>query len=262
MAVNFLPERWLDALAFGAWPWSRLDARLRARVVGKTPMLEVALAAGGEGRTLVARFARWQRFSSWAIVGGGFRRGREVAWCQVTDSELSPDVDATRFLAGRLASAAVPDAVGLLTSSDLSRYVVRSAAAGGIAARCVATVGLGNRLRAGDAPAPARSVGTINLLCALSRPLSENAMLEATALCAEARAVAVIESGARSLRSELPASGTGTDCQVIAAPDEGETGETLAFVGKHTEAGHLIGQVVLSAVTAGVEAWLAEHGRG
>jgi len=44
-------------------------------------------------------------------------------------------------------------------------------------------------------------------------------MIEATALCVEARAVAV-------------------------------------------DAGHLIGQVVLSALTTDVRAWLAEHGRG
>jgi adenosylcobinamide amidohydrolase len=114
-------------------------------------------------------------------------------------------------------------------------------------------------LRAGDAPGAARPVGTINLLCAISRPLSDRAMVEAMALCAESRAVAVIESGALSLRSGLAASGTGTDCQVIAAP---EGGEPLEFVGKHTDAGHLIGRVVLSAVTAGVLAWLAEHGPG
>jgi adenosylcobinamide amidohydrolase len=142
---------------------------------------------------------------------------------------------------------------------ELALETVRERRTLGLEARCVVTVGLGNRLRAGDSPGPARPVGTINLLCAISRPLSERAMIEATALCAEARALAVVESGARSLRSGLAASGTGTDCQVIAAPEEGEP---LAFVGKHTDAGHLIGQVVLSALTTGVRAWLAEHGRG
>lgn len=222
-------------------------------------MLELALETVRGRRMLVARFARAQRFLSWAIAGGGAARGREVAWCQVADGELTPEVDAAALLAERLAAAGVPDAVGLLTSSDVGRYVQQSASSDGLEARCVVTVGLGNRLRAGDSPGPARPVGTINLLCALSRPLTEAALIEATALCAEARAVAVVESGATSVRSGLPASGTGTDCHVIASPDEGEP---LAFVGKHTAAGHLIGRVALSAVTAGVRAWLSEHGRG
>jgi adenosylcobinamide amidohydrolase len=222
-------------------------------------MFELALETVRERRMLVARFARAQRFLSWAIVGGGAARGREVAWCQVKDGELTPEIDAAALLSERLAAAGVPEAVGLLTSSDVGRYVQHAASSDGLEARCVATVGLGNRLRAGDSPGPPRPAGTINVLCALSRPLSERAMVEATALCAEARTVALVESGALSLRSGLPASGTGTDCQAIAAPEEGEP---LAFVGKHTDAGHLIGQVVLAAVTTGVRAWLAEHGRG
>lgn len=222
-------------------------------------MLELALETVGEHRLLVARFARAQRFSSSAIVGGGATRGREVAWCQVRDRDLPPEVDPAALLSERLVLGGVPDAVGLMTSSDVGRYVQQGASSAGLEASCVVTVGLGNRLRAGDTPGPARPVGTINLLCAISRPLDERAMLEATALCAEARAVAILESGALSVRSGLAASGTGTDCQVVASPEEGDP---LAFVGKHTDAGYLIGQVVLSAVTLGARAWLAEYGRG
>lgn len=222
-------------------------------------MLEVALEVVRDRRMLLARFSQPQRFLSWAIVGGGVRRGREVAWCQVKDGELTPELDARAFLADRLALASVPGAVGLLTGADVGRYVQQAASSDGLEARCLVTVGLGNRLRVGDSPGPARPVGTINLLCALSRPLSDVAMVEAIALAAEARAVAVLESGPLSQRSGLPASGTGTDCQVIAAPEEGEP---LMYVGKHTEAGHLIGRVVLAAVTIGVHAWLEDNGRG
>jgi len=221
-------------------------------------MFEVASEALDAHRVLIARFAAPHRFLSWAIVGGGAARGREVAWCQVKNDELGPDVDPVAVLRARLARAGAPAAVGLLTTSDVGRYVLRAATLGALEARCLVTVGLGNRLRAGDPPGVARPAGTINLLCALSRPLGERAMIEATALCAEARAVAVLESGARSASSGAPASGTGTDCQVIAAPEEGEP---LSFVGKHTDAGHLIGQVVLSAVRDGVRAWLAEWGQ-
>ena len=112
-------------------------------------MLELALDVVREKRTLVARFARPQRFLSWAVVGGGANRGREVAWCQVKDADLTPEVDAGALLSERLALAGVPGAVGLLTGADVGRYVQNVAAADGLEARCVVTVGLGNRLRAG-----------------------------------------------------------------------------------------------------------------
>ncbi len=227
-------------------------------------MFELAIDVVQERRVLVARFRRQQRFMSWAIAGGGMTHGREVAWCQVTNAELPPDVDPTAVLRERLALAGVPDAVGLMTSADIGRYVQQTAGSAGLEARCVATVGLGNRLRPGDSPGPSRPAGTINILCALSRSMTERAMIEATALCAEARAVAVHESGIRSLRSGLAASGTGTDCHVIAAPEdpEREQGEPLTFVGKHTEAGHLMGQVVLAAVSRGARAWLEDNRGG
>jgi adenosylcobinamide amidohydrolase len=221
-------------------------------------MFELALETVRDHRMLVARFARAQRFLSWAIVGGGATRGHEVAWCQVKDRELTLEVDPAALLSERLSSVGIPQAVGLMTSSDVGLYVQQSASAPGIEARCVVTVGLGNRLRIGDSPGAPRPVGTINLVCAISRPLNDRAMVEAAALCAEARTVAILESGALSLRSGLAASGTGTDCHVVASPEEGEP---LAFAGKHTEAGHLIGQAVLSAVTLGARAWLAEHAR-
>src|SRR6478609_7740150 len=103
-------------------------------------MFELALETVRERRMLVARFARDQRFLSWAIVGGGAARGREVAWCQVKDGELTPEVDAAALLSERLAAAGVPDAVGLLTSSDVGRYVFREASSAELEARCVVTV--------------------------------------------------------------------------------------------------------------------------
>ena len=71
-------------------------------------MLELALDMLREKRILLARFARPQRFLSWAIVGGGARHGREVAWCQLKDADLTPEVDAGAFLSDRLALRECP----------------------------------------------------------------------------------------------------------------------------------------------------------
>jgi adenosylcobinamide amidohydrolase len=211
-------------------------------------------------RFLVARFPSPHDVLSWAVVGGGRRRAEVVAWHQVVNRELGPDTDPPALLRGRLADAGIPDAVGLLTSASLAGYTDVERECDGVAARCVATVGLGNALRAGDPTgmgstlAAAAGVGTINLLVRVSAPLAEEALAEALALAAEARALAVLEAGVRSLRSGLPATGTGTDCIVVAAP-AASGGERLAYAGKHTAVGHGVGAAVEEAVRTGIEAW-------
>jgi adenosylcobinamide amidohydrolase len=153
------------------------------------------------------------------------------------------------------------EAVGLLTSRDLAAHVVQSARHGDVVARCVATVGLGNALRAGDAPVPGERAGTINVLCHVSVPLSELASLEALALAAEARTCALLEAGLPSRTSGQPATGTGTDCIVIASP-LAEGASAQAYAGKHTAVGHVIGAAVHAALCEGIAGWLAQYGAG
>lgn len=219
--------------------------------------LEVRRAS--EERLLVVRLGAPHAVLSWAIVNGGRRTATEVVWHEVRDDELRPPVDPVALLRERLAGAGVPGAVGLLTSRSLSARVVARRSVEGLTARCVATVGLGNALRAGDPPGPAARLGTVNVLCRLSAPLSEEALVEALAIAAEARTLAILEASIPSRRTGLPATGTGTDCIVIAAPER-EDGR-LRFAGKHTAAGHVIGAAVHAAVARGAAAWRAEGAR-
>jgi adenosylcobinamide amidohydrolase len=218
-----------------------------------SPALELLIAP----RWLVARFSEEHVTASWAIVGGGICRTRAVAWHEITDLELRPPVDAAKLLARRLAENGHGGAVGLLTSRRLEAYVDVAESHGAATARCIATVGLSNALRAGDpAAAPARA-GTINVLCQVSTALGAESLLEALALAAEARALAVRETNVPSIISGLPSSGTGTDCIVIASPARGAP---VPYAGKHTEIGHLIGATVRAAIARGAEAWLRERG--
>jgi len=191
---------------------------------------------------------------SWAIVGGGRRRASTVTWLEVSEQDFSLGVDARHFLRKRLVQNGIPDPVGLMTGCDLDTYVERQAHFGSIAVRCVVTVGLDNALRAGDPPGAFVPAGTINLLCQTSFPLTEEASFEALALAAEARAGALVALDVRSRRTNLPATGTGTDCVVVAAPSGGVPVE---YVGKHTTAGWLIGATVASAVHEGAVQWRA-----
>jgi adenosylcobinamide amidohydrolase len=209
-----------------------------------------------DGRTLRVHLGAPHAVLSSAIVNGGRRRADEVAWLEVRDEELRPPADAVRLARERLAALGAPGAVGLLTSRAVARHVTVERAAGGVAARCVATVGLGNALRVGDPPGLAARVGTINLLCQLSTPLSEEALVEAVAVAAQARTLAVLEAGVASRRSGLPATGTGTDCLVVAAP---EGRDRQPYAGLHTALGHVLGAAVHEAVARGAAEWLAEQ---
>lgn len=224
---------------------SAADSSGAARI--DTPMVILR-----EGDWLVAYFGAMQQVASWAIVGGGVRRARTVAWLQVREPDLRPPVNAEEFLRSRLCAAGLPDAVGLLTSRDLDSYCDVWRSYRDVRARCIATVGLGNALRAGDPPGVVARIGTINVLTHVSVPLSDRAMLEALCLTAEAKALAVREAIIPSQLTREPASGTGTDCLIVAAP---EVGEPERYVGKHTVAGHLIGAVVHDAVSNGIQIW-------
>lgn len=209
-------------------------------------------------RWLVVRFAERHVALSWAVVGGGRQTVDAVAWHQVFNRELCPATDPRELLRERMRDAGIADAVGLLTSASLASYTDVAHAAEGVSARCIATVGLGNALRAGDPPGAGSTLGTINLLVHLSVPLTEEARLEALALAAEARSLAMREAEVASLRSGLPATGTGTDCIVVAAP---ERGSALAYAGKHTAAGYVVGRAVEEAVRLGIGRWRSEQAR-
>jgi adenosylcobinamide amidohydrolase len=205
------------------------------------------------GPWLVVRFGAPHAVASWAIVRGGLCSADTVAWRRVADGDLTPPVDAARWLRARMWEEGLNGAVGLLTSRDLDAWVEATHAGTRVRAHCVTTVGLGNALRAGDPPGPCARIGTINTLVRVDVPLAPNALLEALAVATEAKTTAVLEAGVRSRRSLLPATGTGTDCVVIAAPS---TAGAAPYAGKHTEIGSAIGAAVLKAVSSGVRAWL------
>lgn len=191
------------------------------------------------------------RTLGWTIVGGGWQTAEAVCWLEVTGEELAPPVDPRDFVRGRLArTGRSGEEPVLVTGCAVADHFVSRAVVAGAAATCVATVGLGNALRAGDPPGEAPAAGTINLLCVVSQPLSELAQIEALSVAVEARTAAVLESGVASVASARPATGTGTDCAVIAAP----LGDGLDYAGKHTAMGAAIGAAVLESLARGVAA--------
>lgn len=190
----------------------------------------------------------------WTLIGGGRRQAQCVFWHQVCDADLLPDVDAKRFFAERRKQwTGNAQGVGFLTGCSLAELVEKRWERGMLSARCIATVGLRNALRVGDLPHVATIFpGTINILLQVSCPLSECASLEALSIVAEARTAAVLDGQIPSSVGSTIATGTGTDCIVLASPLPADHDSESVYVGKHTDLGHLIGSCVYDAVSNGI----------
>src|SRR5260370_39300729 len=104
------------------------------------------------GRALIVPLNGAHEGISWAIVNGGRRRATSVVWRELRLAELDPHGDGGALMRETLAQLGMPDAVGLLTARDVRAYEDERVERGGTWARCVATVGLGNALAAGDPP--------------------------------------------------------------------------------------------------------------
>lgn len=205
-----------------------------------------------QDKALVVRFPEARDVLSWAVCGRGFVSSDTVVWQQVRNEELTPDLDPEQWSQERLNARGLADAVAFLTSHAVHDYCECAREQGGIRVHSIATVGLGNALRIGDKVTVGDGIGTINILCHLSQPLTFAAFLEAMSLAAEARTAACMEAHLASPLCGRPITGTGTDCIAIAAVGS-ERGE--GYAGKHTAIGQLIGSVVYQVIKDGVQRW-------
>ncbi|MEO0622361.1 MAG: adenosylcobinamide amidohydrolase [Pseudomonadota bacterium] len=197
---------------------------------------------------MVVDLGRPHRVLSWSLTRPGFVDADQVVWREVRDADLGPDLDARAWLAEALETRGQGQAVGLLTSRDLSTRRMAEAEIEDVRACCLATVGLSNAERVGTRRTMAKA-GTINTLVTVSEALTDGALVEALSLCVAARTAAVMDHGPRLGTGR--ATGTGTDCAVIAAPP----GDT-PYAGMHTAVGEAIGRAVYAAVAEGVQEWM------
>lgn len=204
------------------------------------------------GKLLQIGFSQECRTASWAIHGGGIKTADGVAWMQVCNDDIRPPVDPRHLLQQTLEDHQLHRHVGLMTSAMIANATHVEQSFGPLHVSCTATVGLGNSMRAGDNPSPSGRIGTINMAIESNVAMSDEALLEGLALMTEAKTVAMMEARIKSYLTGAWASGTGTDCAVIAAPVRGHQ---EVYCGKHTKLGHLIGHCTYEAVRQGIDIW-------
>jgi adenosylcobinamide amidohydrolase len=192
------------------------------------------------------------RVLSWAPLGGGFRIASLIANHQVKVDDRDA-LRAPRAYLARVVHAAGYDprrTVALMTGAEVARAGHALAARDGVSVGAWCTAGFSNALRVGDrATVLSTHAGTINLIVVVNRPLTRAAMVEAVHIATEARALAVLEAGIKSVRSGATATGTGTDCIAVAAPVRSTVRSIRPepYCGKHTLLGELIGRAVLDS---------------
>lgn len=135
--------------------------------------------------------------------------------------------------------------VAMMTGANVRRMAAITLRRGDLIVSAWCTAGCSNALRVGDsATVESMLPGTINLIVAINQPLSEAAMVEAIQIVTEARVAAVVDARVRSTVSGKPATGTGTDCVVVAGPDGLPAHD---YCGKHTRLGELIGRAAMTS---------------
>jgi adenosylcobinamide amidohydrolase len=198
---------------------------------------------------MIVRFDDPFRTLGWAPFGGGYRRVSVVANHQVQEFDCAAAEAPREYLRRLLRDLEIDPrtAVAMMTGANIRRACYSSARRGPLMVGAWCTAGCSNALRVGDrATFTEARPGTINLLVALNEPLEDAALAEAIQIATEARVLAVQGANVISTRSGQPATGTGTDCIVVAAPI---SGQQHRYCGKHTLAGELIGRTALASCT-------------
>jgi len=193
---------------------------------------------------------------SWAIANGGWQQTNQAAWLYLEKDELSCLDEPAAWMREQMRAGGLSGAVGFLTTRRAHCWVEAEAEDAGCQAWAIGTVGMSNARRVGDPPDSYGVGGTINLLVCCSVPLTVEAALEVLALASEAKALATIESGVRSGKSKLPATGTGTDYLAVAWP---VAGDRRPYGGKHTSVGSVVGQAAYRMVAEGIRVWREEN---
>jgi adenosylcobinamide amidohydrolase len=202
----------------------------------------------------------------WAPLGGGFRLADLIANHQVEaddrDATEAPRVHLTRVV--RALGRDPRRAVAMMTGAQIARAGHAARRRNGLVVGAWCSAGCTNALRVGDRATvgmprtaePDRDKlrkikpGTINIIVAINQPLSHSALAEALQIAVEARVAALHNAGVTSVSSGAIATGTGTDCIAVAAP--ASRVNQIAYCGKHTLVGELIGRAVMRSCAVAI----------
>lgn len=206
-------------------------------------------------RSLVVQLPRTYRTLSWASLGGGSKRANVIINHQIESDDRAAADAPHRYLAALARSLGhnPRSTVAMMTGVRMRNARVVNLSRQDLIVSAWCTAGCSNALRVGDAATVELArPGTINTIVLINQALSPSAMVEAIQIATEGRVAALVMATIRSVTSHKLATGTGTDCIVVAAPD---ALPVHMYCGKHTRLGELIGLAVIRSCTRALGAW-------
>jgi adenosylcobinamide amidohydrolase len=208
--------------------------------------------------TLIILLPAGYRAIGWAPMGGGVRRASVILNHQIALNDHAAASEPIKHLSRVARSLGFSPArtVAMMTGAEIRRGGFATIRRHELLVSVWCSAGCTNALRATDRATAYSSPGTINVAIAVNRGLGDGALVEAVQIAVEARVLAVQNAGVVSIRSGLPATGTGTDCVVVAAPTCGRDDKSgsIAWCGKHTVLGELLARAVLKSCASALRA--------
>jgi adenosylcobinamide hydrolase len=207
-----------------------------------------------DAEAVLVRAARPLTVVSSAVVGGGLGAALAIANLHVPKGFRCEQTE--RVLGDFARRRALADPwVGLLTAAWTEKAEQATAAADGLTALAVVTVGLGNVVGAGRSPAAAWASSTINTIVVVDGEPEPAALVNLVMTVTETKSLALAEAGVRAADGGL-ASGTSTDAVVVAAT---RRGRACRFGGPASELGAVVARAAKTALDAGIRRWIQEH---
>ncbi|SFG56951.1 Adenosylcobinamide amidohydrolase [Desulfotomaculum arcticum] len=212
------------------------------------PIKGIRFYLAEENTFLIVSLRELKVFSS-AVMGGKQRRVKFILHHTVGKNYNSdnPAEDLARLAKKMNLGEQV---LGLMTAVDVRHTVMSFDTKKGLAVASLCAVGMNNACSIGDIAAHTSMVapGTISIVVLIDGNMSRVAMVNALITAAEAKTMAVLQSGIR-LPDGAPATGTTNDVIVIACTGRGKP---YPHAGAATDLGCLIGRTVCRSVTQGI----------
>jgi adenosylcobinamide hydrolase len=194
------------------------------------------------------------RVVSSAFVRGGFAAARAIVNLHVPKDLREDQADdlMPRFAAKR----GIPGPwVGLLTSAWTEKAEVAEAREGGLSALAAVTVGLSNRVAAGESSIAVWAPSTINTIVVVDGAPEPAALVNVVMTVTEVKTALLAAAEIRCEDGHV-ASGTSTDAVVVAATGRGARHR---FGGPISELGWVVARAARTALGAGIRRWMDEH---
>jgi len=206
-------------------------------------------------RTSAVRVFRENQVLSSAPWNGGFKENVGMIANHTVTTDFNCDVDQCRsYITDYVINPhRMPERSVIMLTAVPQQNMVYGYCDEYVPIACWVTAGISNAVSVGD-PAmwnERQEAGTVNTVLLIEAELDPSALVNAFMLVTEAKVKAFYDLGIKSRESEEIATGTGTDCIVVASKKVRR--DPFRFTGPHTVFGEKIGRMILGTIKSAIK---------